>query len=214
MKQDKITSDKLGMTDLGKEMLSQDYILKQLSSSLTHPDTPTGRAYWSIENRKYPRRAHSKIENRTGKIWIKPDKSVVYENGDVVYIKESTLKVTAEEESGLGQVLEEIEEEVNSGQNFAKLRQLYHSVLLAVWFKQRFQESIYKRYIDQGKIKGIDLADRSIKDKIWRLYCSSFEKGVYDLLRKDSSLENNQKRKYFSGGVFMNPTDKFFFGST
>ena len=33
-------------TELGKDMLAQDYLLKQLSAGLTHPDTLQGKKYW------------------------------------------------------------------------------------------------------------------------------------------------------------------------
>ena len=44
---DRITPDALAITDLGQDMLGQDYVLKQLAASLTNPNTETGRAYWS-----------------------------------------------------------------------------------------------------------------------------------------------------------------------
>lgn len=199
--QNKIIPDKLAVTDLGKEMLAQDYILKQLSSSLTHPDTELGRDYWSSVGAIHESSANQAL----GKVWIKPDKSVVYENGNIVYISEATLKVVAEDSSGLGSMLASIEEDVNLGNNFTKLRQVYHSILLAVWFKQKFKETIYKSYIGQGKIKGIDLVDKNIKEKVWRLYCSSFEKGVYDLLRNEQGTKSVEKKRYFSGGLLMFP---------
>ena len=63
-------------------------------------------------------------------------------------------------------ILPLIEQDVNTGKNFASLRQIYNSLILAVWFKQKFKESFYKNYIDQKKIQGIDLADKNIKEKI------------------------------------------------
>ena len=114
--QDRVVEESLGRTDLGKDLLGQDYILKQLSSSLTHPDTPSGRAYWGIENRE------SKIENgSTGisniparpagreslisteraalsKIWITPDIECteVQEGDGIVWIAEAKLKAQSE----------------------------------------------------------------------------------------------------------------------
>ena len=40
---DRVINESLGITDLGRDMLAQDYVLKQLASSLTHPDTETGK---------------------------------------------------------------------------------------------------------------------------------------------------------------------------
>ena len=43
---DRVVPQELGLTDLGEDMLAQDYVLKQLAASLTHPDTPQGKLYW------------------------------------------------------------------------------------------------------------------------------------------------------------------------
>lgn len=40
---DRIIPDVLGQTVMGKTMLEQDYLLKQLASSLTNPDTDLGK---------------------------------------------------------------------------------------------------------------------------------------------------------------------------
>ena len=195
--EDRIIPDSLSVTDLGRDMLGQDYMLKQLSSSLTHPDTETGQEYWSniVGDVLAP--------SLSGKIWVKPDQSVVYENGNVAYIKTATLKVVTEDESGLGSILGKIEEDVNNGKNFAKLRQLYHTTLLAVWFKQKFKDSFYRNYIDQNKISGIDIEDKQIKEKIYNLYTEAYRKGVYNYIKKERDLTTKRKvnRHYFSGGI-------------
>jgi hypothetical protein len=80
--------------------------------------------------------------------------------------------------------------EVNRGKNFAQLRQMYYSLVLATWFKRKFQESFYKSYINQQKIAGIDLADKSAKDRIYALYCEAFKKGVYDYVGTARTAKN------------------------
>ena len=47
---ERIMEDNLSYTDLGKAMLEQDYLLKQLASSLTYPESETGKAYWNVVN--------------------------------------------------------------------------------------------------------------------------------------------------------------------
>ena len=42
----KIIPEGLGLTRLGSDMLVQDYVLKQLSSSLTFPDSKSGSDFW------------------------------------------------------------------------------------------------------------------------------------------------------------------------
>ena len=189
---DRIIPGTLAQTELGRDMLGQDYILKQLSSSLTHPDTLIGKEYW-LNNKK---------EN-IGKIWIKPNKSIIYENKDIAYISEATLKAVTEEGAGFDAILAKITDDVNNGKNFTKLRQFYHSVLLATWFKQKFKSTFYKQYIDQNKITGIDLEDKQVKHKIYNLYVEAYKKGVYNYIKKESDLKTDKKvkKRYFSGGI-------------
>ena len=43
---ERVIPENLGQTDLGKDLLSQDYLLKQLTSSLTYPESDTGKDFW------------------------------------------------------------------------------------------------------------------------------------------------------------------------
>ena len=217
----RIIPEKLSVTEMGRDMLAQDYILKQLSSSLTHPDTMAGRAYWGIKNREL------KIENALtqistersalSKIWIMPDIAKVMESGTMAYIKESSLKAVAE--SDYQGLLPAVTQQINNGKHFAKLRQIYSALILSCWFKKKFFNSFYKNYIDQNKISGIDSVTPEFKDMIWGKYCRSFEKGVYDVVRdavpggtraaravarqaqNGHSGRMVSKQRYFSGGI-------------
>ena len=55
-------------------------------------------------------------------------------------------------------IIPELEKEVNEGENFATLRQIYNSMILATWFKRNLQESLLgKIYVGQNKIEGVDV---------------------------------------------------------
>ena len=54
---DRIVPEELGQTDLGKDMLGEDYVLKQLAASLTDPKTELGKAYWNAMYAGTARRA-------------------------------------------------------------------------------------------------------------------------------------------------------------
>ena len=41
-----IIPEELGLTEMGRDMLGEDYILKQLVSSLTYPESPLGERFW------------------------------------------------------------------------------------------------------------------------------------------------------------------------
>jgi len=39
-------------------------------------------------------------------------------------------------------IIPELEREVNEGKHFAQLRQIYNSLILAMWYKRRLKESL------------------------------------------------------------------------
>ena len=103
-------------------------------------------------------------------------------------------------------IIPEIEKEVNKGANFAQLRQVYHSLILAKWYKQNLKQSILNReYSDQRKIAGVDLQDKSAKEKIYQQYLEAFKRGVFDYIKEDydASTQDVIARKYFSGGLAL-----------
>ncbi|MBP9854679.1 MAG: hypothetical protein KBD53_07420, partial [Candidatus Omnitrophica bacterium] len=169
---DRIIPDKFGMTEMGRDLLAQDYVLKQLTASLMYPEAELGKKFWN--------RIYAKVNERYGavevpvstfnKVWIVPETAVVYESGDTAFVIESHLKVmlekdylatienardavgldseTSEKVNATAQeiikevILPEIEKEVNEGKNFTALRQVYYSMILATWFKRNLKESL------------------------------------------------------------------------
>ncbi len=92
---DKIIPEELGKTDLGRDMLAQDYILKQLTASLMYPEKELGKEFWArvykLAQEKY---GTSEIPvNTFNKVWILPETATVYEHGQTVYIVEARLRV-------------------------------------------------------------------------------------------------------------------------
>ena len=220
--QERIIPNELGQTAFGEGLLAQDYFLKQLASSLTYPESTTGKNYWQMALS-----GQQKVVNTFNKIWIVPQAAEIYENGNTALITKAKLKVMSEEDYLATQknqdvinsvstsdnsvkalkrvIIPQIEKEVNSGENFSELRQIFCSYMLAKWFKNKLKDSLYKYYIDQKKIKGIDLADKTIKEKIYNQYVEAFKKGVYNYIKKDynSSAHKITKRQYFSGGIVV-----------
>lgn len=224
--EDRIIPENLQVTEMGRDMLGQDYILKQLSSSLTYPKSRIGKEYWNALNN-----GSGSDSDNFNKIWITPGKTTVYENHGIAVIKHSEIEVMLEQdyyalqkagsagkqEISAGDqitaetsenvmreaIVPQVKEDVNTGENFAKLRQIFHSLILAKWFKQKFKESFYRHYIDQDKVSGVDKAEKEDKDKIYQTYVEAFEKGAYSIIKKeyDSALNRKVIRNYFSGGV-------------
>jgi len=97
---DRIIPKGFGDTEMGRDLLAQDYMLKQLTASLMYPEDELGNDFW---NRVY-KKAQEKYGvtevpmNTFNKVWIVPDKAVIYENGTSAFIVESHLKVMLEED--------------------------------------------------------------------------------------------------------------------
>ena len=212
---DRIFTEKMSDTDLGVDLLEEDYLLKQISSVLTHPDTELGRTYWN-----------SGTEESFNKIWVVPSKIRVFEKNTSVIITEALLKVMTERDytasaasgdvtSSHGRIdngstaaeilLPEITEQVNEGENFSRLRQIYHSVILADWFKDTLKESVYKYYFNKGSVSGFSVEDTTAAEEIFNRYVETFTKGAYRITKKERSGSRMVKKEYFSGGYDMDP---------
>jgi|GEM_PF-5564803 len=223
---DRIIEENFGQTQMGRDLLAQDYILKQLTASLIYPEDELGKKFWDkVYKTAYEKYGTTNIPVDTfNKIWILPKKATVYENNNKVFVVDSELAVMMEEDylalqknvkpqaqntSSLTSqivrdvVLPAIEKEVNFGKNFANLRQVYSAMILATWYKNNLKESLLGQvYMDQNKIKGIDLVNKAEKQKIYDEYVNAFKKGIYDFIKveHDQYTGKNIPRKYFSGG--------------
>jgi hypothetical protein len=97
---DRVVPENLGATELGRDMLATDYLLKQVSSSLTHPDTETGRQYWNLKSEISDQEFNpdkSGSSQSFDKIWIMPDRADVYEASAVsAFVVDARLKAMTE----------------------------------------------------------------------------------------------------------------------
>ncbi|MBF0594488.1 MAG: hypothetical protein HQL22_05935, partial [Candidatus Omnitrophica bacterium] len=233
---DRIVPDNFGLTEMGRDLLAQDYLLKQLSSSLTDPGSTLGKKFWDgVYEEAYKRFGTTDIPTDTfNKVWIMPDKAVVFEKNNTVYVLESHLKVLTEKDylatsNNIASdapaenkeiadisskvmkdvIIPAIEKEVNEGKSFAPLRQVYSGMLLATWYKRALKESILgKLYADKSKVNGVD-QDPKTNQEIYGQYVDAFKKGVFNMIKEDVDRYTKEviPRKYFSGG-FSNPSQK------
>ncbi len=221
----RIVPQDLGETVLGQDMLAQDYLLKQLTASLIYPEKNLGKDFW---DKVYSKAAemygttHIPV-NTFNKVWILPDTAKVYEHKDTVLVVKSHLKVMLDEDylalskhinvqntNSLGNqiirqiILPAIEQEVNTGKNFAQLRQIYNSMILAVWFKKNLKQALLNQvYTDKAKVNGVNADDPAIKEKIYQQYIAAYKKGVFNYIKEevDQGSHETIPRKYFSGGL-------------
>src|SRR5208282_5960974 len=86
--------------EMGRDLLAEDYLLKQITASLIYPESQLGKAFWA----KVYAQAKAKYGttnipiNTFNKVWIVPEKAVVYENGGVAFVLENHLKVMLEQD--------------------------------------------------------------------------------------------------------------------
>ncbi len=246
---DRIIPQNFGYTEMGRDLLTQDYVLKELTSSLINPEKELGEKFWdNVYTRIYEDYCQADTPSSLGKdchmeslnvdtfnkVWVVPDKAVVYEHGQTAFVAESYLKVLLESDyEAMRQyqkgteplqthakekdprlaaitskivkeiILPAIEKEVNEGKHFSRLRQITNSLILAAWYKKRLKESVLSQlYVDKGKVNGVDVLDRNIKNKIYNQYLEAFTKGVFNLVKEEYNPVTQQviPRKYFSGG--------------
>ncbi|MBF0570566.1 MAG: hypothetical protein HQL12_01720 [Candidatus Omnitrophica bacterium] len=184
---DRIIPNSFGLTEMGRDMLSEDYMLKQITASLIYPEDGVGKRFWKrVYEEAVQKYGMTDIPvNTFNKVWIVPEKAVVYENAKAgtAYVVESKLKVMLEEDylalskdqgqvknllpnnstHSLGSqivreiVIPELVKEVNEGKNFSQLRQVFNSLILATWYKKKIKDSILTQvYADKNKTAGVE----------------------------------------------------------
>ena len=226
----RIVPEALGRTQLGQDLLAQDYVLKQLSASLVHPDEEGGKNFWR-EVYRSAREFYGTSDipvDTFNKVWVVPNTAGVYSADGGAYIVDSSLKVLGEEDylalSQVGSssddrherqlsmisgralrtaILPLLDREVNSGREFAPLRQIYSAIILAVWFRRHLHQTFLgQSYADRGRVSGIEAADAAVKEKIYEQYLAAFREGVFDFVREEVDTDGSLvPRKYFSGGA-------------
>lgn len=221
---DRIITDEFSTTEMGRDLLAQDFILKQVTAALIHPESFTGKDFWQkVYASAYEKYGTTDIPLDTfNKVWILPAKAQVYENGDSVFVTGAALKVMLESDylaamhaagpssqNNISRdilrnvVLPMLEKEVNEGENFAPLRQVYFSLILAKWYKETLKASIINlKYSDKKKVYGVDLADKGDREAIYRRYLDLFRNGVFNYVKEvqDPFTREVLPRKYFAGG--------------
>ncbi len=240
---DRIIPDGFGQTEMGRDLLAQDYLLKQITASLIYPEDGLGKEFWArIYEQAKEQFGTTDIPIDTfNKVWIVPSKARVFENKEAAFVVESRLKVMldtdylAMSKNGLlvaGDVPEDpvvrdttremakkvvrdliipaLEKEVNEGRNFAQIRQVYHSLILALWYKKKVKQGLLARaYVDRQKVRGVNIDDPKEVEKIWSQYVQAFKKGAFNFIKEEQDPYSQEMipRKYFSGGVGFNSTE-------
>lgn len=226
---DNIIDSYLAQTDLGKVLLEADLQLKKDTANFTSPQTPEGKDYW----KKLYQKANELFggENITiptlTRPWIVPGEIIIRETQKNAYVYKATLKVMLEQDylkesatynfkdERLKQlneyaselirktIIPKLTQEVNTAKRYAPLRQVYYSLILAQWFKQKFsgKSGLYSQLINQKNLNGLISKEAWSKDTYFQAYQKSFKEGEYNIKEPVSALGGKTVRNYMSGGI-------------
>ncbi len=215
----KIIDSALADTGLGRLMLYADLQLKKDISQLMNPQAQeAGKEYWS---RLYQKGIELGVAGEipvTNKVWVVPEEAEVYETENQFSIVKGKLKVYLEplyssqnselkderqkelKDYALGLMQElimpRLNEIVNESPAYADLREAYRVLILARWYKNKFQQNGALQNIGSSVIKDAEVSFLYGRDQIYREYLSSFKKTQYNF--QDG---NNATMQYFIGGV-------------
>lgn len=174
-------------TELGRDMLAQDFVLKCYTAGLLDPRTETGNIFWTRLEGGHKR---SKPFKSCFRVWVVPGDATVEEkpleekNAGYVELKNFSLKVLSEidylAEKSIGSkgnyadgsegsdyalaifkelILPKVSDEVNKGPNFALLRQIYSVSIMAAWIKRKFMTQFGElpKFFDSNDLKPLHL---------------------------------------------------------
>ncbi|MCX7927456.1 MAG: hypothetical protein N2606_04895, partial [Candidatus Omnitrophica bacterium] len=227
---DNVIEPLLEKTDVGKIMLEADLQLKKDMARFTSPNTVEGRTYWDKLYAKIETlfASEEEVEIPTfTRPWIVPGEIIIGETPNSAYIYKATLKVMLEQDylkdsnnynfsdprikqlneysSSLIRelIIPKLTREVNSSKKYASLRQVYYSLILAQWFKQRFnnQDNPYSKIIDKADLTDLTSKTPWSSQKYFQEYQRSFYQGEYDIEESIVVSDGVVVRRYFSGGL-------------
>ncbi len=142
------------------------------------------------------------IYKATLKVMLEQD----YLKGSAVYnFKDERLKTLNEYSSQLIKelIIPKLTKDVNTSKRYASLRQVYYSLILAQWFKQKFygKGGAYSWLIDKKNLNGLTSKESWSKTTYFNQYKTSFNQGEYNIKESTYTLQGQSVRNYMSGGI-------------
>ena len=206
-------------TDLGRDMLAQDLVLKQYTASLLHPETEWGQVFWQKIGKD---RFDDDFLQACFRVWIIPGKENTIkeetiermENGKIS-LEKLRLKVLCESDYGLlnrmkvehansidadldhlalevfkEHILPQIQNEVSFGPRFGLLRQILSVLIFANWLRDKIGNHLQGFMGTNDTGKfKLDTVDEDVPHHIQQEYIRSFKEGVWQYTRKFFDLE-------------------------
>ncbi len=112
-------------------------------------------------------------------------------------------------------IIPKLTKEINSSKRYAQLRQVYYSLVLARWFKQKYSSlgsigasaNSYLGLIDSRNLVNLVSKGPCDKQAYFQAYQKSFKDGEYNLKETVSTPFGQSIRSYISGGLYMTFAD-------
>ncbi len=227
-----IIDSNLAKTDMGRIFLEADLQLKKDTARFTSPATKEGNLYWQrLQEKANELFGVPNVNIPTlARPWIVPGEIILRETASDVYIYKATINVMLEEDyikdyprfnfkdkrmkelnEHASRLMREIiiprlVKEVNTAKRYARLRQVFYSLVMAKWFKERFKNSSgrYVRLINQGRLEGLLSKEKWSVKPYFEAYQKSFQEGEYEI-KVFGKGGSNKVRVYFSGGALPMP---------
>src|SRR3990167_2739051 len=109
-------------------------------------------------------------------------------------------------------ILPKLTQEVNTSKKYAQLRQVFFSLILSRWFKDRYSkvttspghqspDNSYTNCIDSGNLTNLTSEEAWNKDYDFNEYKKSFQQGEYNLKEQITTPTGQVIRSYVSGGA-------------
>src|SRR3989339_1030161 len=107
-------------------------------------------------------------------------------------------------------ILPKLTQKVNSSKDYASLRQVYFSLILARWFKETFQDNStaqgdYLKLINSHNLTNLTSQQAWDKTTYFQAYQKSFQEGEYNLSEQVYTPTGQVIRRYMSGGMVISP---------
>jgi hypothetical protein len=221
----RIVDSELADTDIGRILLYSDLKLKEDTCELMDPKrSDIGAQYWNLLYARAQELGTNEIPV-INRVWIEPDAVEVCERGNRLVILKSRFRVSLEkissEPDGDSQnpaqkqlqtyathlvkklIVPVLTEKINEGASYVYLRQVYQSLILARWYRNKFgfkrdahfQEARYQVFKDSGR-------DFSFQPQyVYRRYLDSFKKNTLSFQAENSGVPVMAVMQYFLGGI-------------
>ncbi|MBU0504320.1 MAG: GNAT family N-acetyltransferase [Candidatus Omnitrophota bacterium] len=114
-------------------------------------------------------------------------------------------------------IIPRLTKDINTTKRYAPLRQVYYSLILAQWFKQKFRglpppklfdttlkgdvPGLYVSLIDKRNLTGLTSKQSWDQQTYFKAYQASFQKGEYNLKEPAYTPQGQVIRSYMSGGM-------------